>query len=884
MTAPDQPGPPRLAVWLLGRLLPQGVRESLLGDLTEEYRRDLDTGTSRVEADRRFWRESGAALVALVRRRPATPLLEESDLMGTLLTDLRYAVRHLGRRPGFTALAVLIMALGIGATTAIFSVVNPVLFRSLPYQDPDRLVMLWERGADGLESNIGFATFADIRARSHTLAQVAAMGSWQPTLSGGSEPERLAGQRVSASYFSLLGVAPALGRGFLEEEDSRSAPRVVVLSDGLWRRRFDADPALVGRTITMDGTAYTVAGIMPRGFENLLDPTAQIWTPLRYDASLPYACRTCRHLRMVGRIGPGVSVSDTKRELELLSSALFEEYPTEYPVAGMFVVPLQHQVTRAARPVLLAVLGAVALVLLIACANVTHLLLGQAARRQREFALRAALGAGRGRLVRQLLTESMLLALVGGAAGLLLAGVGLRLLLALAPATLPRLEGVGLDRAVLLFALGLTTLTGLLFGLAPALAASRSALQATLQRAGGGGGNSRHGGRGALVVSEVSLAVVLLLGAGLLLRSLGRLVTIDPGFRSQGLLTMEVQTTGPAFREDEPTWAFFDQALAAVRAAPGVEDAAFTSLLPMGGNYDSYGVAIEEKPNPNPELNPSALRFAVSPRYLETMQIPVLRGRGLTEADAVPGAPSVVLINQTFARHVWPDEDPVGKRLRISERIGWRTIVGIVGDVRHGGLDEVPADQIYLPERHWNWADPAMTLVVRTRGDAAALTPAVRRAIWSVDKDQPIGHIATMEELVSASTAERRFALRLFGTFAVVAMVLAAAGIYGALSGSVTERTRELGIRMALGATAENVLGMVMREGGLLIGFGLAIGLGGAALLGRLLQTLLYGVSPHDAVAQVTVALVFLVVGLLASMVPARRASRLDPIRTLKCD
>jgi putative ABC transport system permease protein len=804
--------------------------------------------------------------------------------MSNLLADLRYALRLTARRPGFTALVVLTIALGIGATTAIFSAVYPILFAPLPYPQPQRVVLVWERDQDGAESRFGYATFTDVAQTSHSFDAIAASGFWAPTIIGGTAPERLPGQRVSAQFFQVLGVAPALGRSFLPTEDTRGAERVVILSNGLWRRRFGGDSGLVGRSIDLDGTAFTVVGIMPHGFENLLAPDTQLWTPLRYDASLPWACRTCRHLQVVGRLRPGTTVADARRELGVISQRLVDQHPTEYPAVGMLVPTLHEEVTKGVRAALLAVLGAVVLVLLIACANVTNLLLARAGQRDSEFSLRAALGAGRGRVVRQLLTESLVLAVLGGGLGVGMAYLGVRSLVALAP-SLPRVQAIGVNGPVLLFALAITTACGLIFGLAPALHAGRGDLHHSLQAGTPRATTARRMTRGSLVVAEVALALMLLVGSGLLLRSMGRLLAVSPGFDPTGVLSVEVQASGPRFDDDTATRAFFDHVLAATRVLPGVTRAAYTSQLPLSDDFDGYGVHSETHPNVNPEEDPAAFRYAVSPGYLETMGIPLKRGRAFTAVDRID-QPPVVIVSEGLAQKLWPHEDPIGQRVRVGGATDgpWRTVVGIVGDVKQVSLAAGQADAVYLPEVQWPWADGALTLVLRTRGDPARLAAAVRQAVWSVDKDQPIVRVATMDRLLAASAAQRRFTLVLFATFAVVALILAAAGIYGVLAGTVTERLREIGVRTALGASRADIQLMVVRQGLRLTSLGIVAGLVGAVALTKLITTLLFGVSRLDGFTYAGVTGVLVFVAILACWIPAWRAARVDPVETLRAE
>jgi putative ABC transport system permease protein len=863
----------------LGWLLPKEEREFVLGDLEEAYAgRTLRATIELIRA-------------AFQLRRPhrgtthhTGPTHRRGDsLMRTLLADLRYGLRQLTRSPSFTFLSILTLALGIGATTAIFSVVNPILFRALPYPDPDRIVRVAERDKEGQDAGTGYATFVDVQRMASSFEAIAVASQWQPTLQGSGDPERLDGQRVTQGFFSVLGVRPSLGRDFTAEENVRGKHRVAILSHGLWQRRFGGDPTVIGRQITFDGIAYTIVGVMPKRFESLLAPTAQVWAPLGYEVSLPWACRTCHHLGEYARLKPGISPAAARRELDVISARLVAEYPTEYAAAGMLVVPLNTVITRDARPALLAALGAVGFVLLIACANVSGLLLGRAMQREEEFAVRAALGAGRQRMVRQLLTESVLLSLLGGAVGVTLAWWGVKGLTALAPASLPRLDRIGIDGGVLGFTALLSLATGLLFGLIPALASARPDLFAALRPGGRHTGHrSRRLARGILVAGEIALALMLLVGAGLLLKSLDRLLAVNPGFDPKGLLTMEVQTTGARYKEDAPVWSFFDRALEAVKAVPGVEAAGWTSQLPLGGNFDRYGVQIEGKLLDHPEQAPSADRYAVSPDYLRAMRIPLRRGRALGREDAA-AAPPVVLINETFARVGWAGEDPIGKRVQVggADR-PWRTVVGIVGDVHHTGLDEQQAPQMYLPEIQWIFADGAMVLAARTRGDPAALAPAVRAAIRSVDPSLPILHTATMDEVLAGTAQSRRFAFVMFQVFALVALLLAAAGIYGVLAGSVTERTREIGIRSALGASRGGLLRLVVGQGLVLTLAGLTVGTAGALLLSRFLGRMLFGVGPRDPVTFAAVVVVLLTVAMAACWGPAWRATRVSPLEALR--
>ncbi len=806
------------------------------------------------------------------------------NLVETLLADLRYAARRLRAAPGFTAVTVLTLALGIGATTAIFSAVNPILFQPLPYPQAGRIVMIWDIGSDGSRVEGTFGTYRELVTRSRSFDAIALMKSWQPAMQGAAEPERLDGQRVSASYFRVLGVPPALGQDFQGSDDRLGSPNVVILSDALWRRRFGRDRAIIGHPITLDGDSYIVVGVMPRGFENVLAPSAELWTPLQYDMSQGRAWG--HHLRTVGRLRPGVGTDQAGRELDRIAHAPVPEFPRQ-PWAslenGLTATLLQDDLTRGVKPALLAILGAVALVLVIACVNVTNLLLVRGVQRRGEFALRAALGAGHNRLLRQLLTESLLLAAVGGAVGMAVAWFGVKALVALSPPGLPRVGAIRVDGAVFAFGLGITTLIGLAFGLSPALQASRNDLNRDLQYGSARTGGGHRRARSALVVAEVGLALVLLVSSGLLLRSLERLFAVEVGFDSAHLLTLQVQTSGHRFDEDSTTYRFFSQALEAVRRAPGVTAAALTSQLPLSGDLDLYGVHFDPSPSDDPgnEVH-GTFRYAVSPGYIETMGIPLRRGRPLDERDRA-GAPPVALISESMAKRRLPGLDPIGRRLRIGDGPLY-TIVGVVGEVKQLSLALTESDAVYVTASQWRLADNAMSLVVRADGDAAALAPAVRRAIWSVDKDQPIVRVATMDDLLAATAAERRFALILFEAFALAALALAAAGIYGVLAGSVAERTREIGVRSALGASRRDILALVIRQGMMLTGLGVAIGVAGAVAATQAIVAMLFGVSRLDPATYLGVIALLAGVAMTACAVPAWRAARVDPASTLRSE
>jgi putative ABC transport system permease protein len=807
-----------------------------------------------------------------------------------LLQDFRYAARRLRSNPGFTLVAVLTLALGIGASAAIFSAVNPILFQPLPYPDAGRIMAIWDFRSESSLLDVTFGTFRELGQRSRSFDDLAVMKPWQPAITGADQPERLEGQRVSAGYFRALGLSPRLGRDFQVSDDQLNGPNVVIISDGLWRRRFGGDTAIVGREVTLDTRVYTIIGVMPVGFENLLAPSAECWSPLQYDNSLlPQSREWGHHLRMVGRLRAGVERDQARQELNLIARTPTPEFsrpPHATLGHGLIVNSLQDDVTSGVKPALLAVLGAVLLVLLIACVNVTNLLLARSAQRRGEFAMRVALGATRARMIRQLLTESLLLAILGGALGLVIAEIGVHGLVALSPQGLPRVDAIRLDGSVFAFALGITTLIGLLVGIIPALAASRGDLHAGVQQ------NSRRSAGGhqlmrrALVVAEVALALVLLVSAGLLLRSLQHLFAIDPGFDTSHLVTMRVQASGHKFNDPGATHQYFEQTLEAVRELPGVVTAAFTSQLPLSGDLeDGYGVHFESSPTGNAEPGSGALRYAVSPGYFETMAVPLRKGRTLDLHD-VADAPPAVVISESLAKGKFYDQDPIGQRLRMDPEEGqWATIVGVVGNVKQTSLAISQSNAVYITNSQWRpWVDKTLWLVVRAQADSAALAPAIRNAIWSVDKDQPIVRSTTMDDLLLASAAERRFALILFEAFGLVALLLAAIGIYGLLAGSVTERMREIGVRSALGASRGNILALVFRQGMTLTGLGVAIGLTGAAVASKAIVTLLFDVSRLDPITYFGVIALLLGVSAIACLVPARRAARVDPSITLRAE
>ena len=798
--------------------------------------------------------------------------------MNTLWQDLRYGFRMLLKRPGFAAVAVLTLALGIGASTAIFSAVNPILFESLPYPHADRLAVILEQGRDGSRGAGTFGMYRGLVERNRSFEALAVYKPWQPTLTGADQPERFEGQRVSASYFNVLGVSPAQGQNFQASDDQLNGPNAAIISDALWRRRFGGDRTIIGRQVTLDDKLFTIIGVMPSGFENVLSPAADLWAPLQYDMSLGTAWG--HHLHTAGRLRSGVSADQATREVDELGHAVLrEQHPETYRSDVKFIaVSLQDEVTRGVKPTLLAVLGAVILVLLIACVNVTNLLLVRGSQRRGEFGVRAALGAGRMRTIRQLLTESLLLAVLGGALGMVVAELGVRALVALSPPGLPRVGAIRVAGPVFIFALVITTVVGLVVGLVPALHVSRSDLRTGLQQISQRTTGGRQWTRRALVVAEVALALVLLVSAGLLLRSLDGLFAISPGFDASHLLTMQVQTSGRRFNK-EANDRFFVQALEAVRRVPGVRGAVFTSQLPLSSDDDEYGARFE---GDDSKAGYNVFRYAVSPGYFETMGIPLSRGRLLNEHD-IDGAPPALLISESLAKRKFPNQDPIGQRVHIGPtNRPWFTIVGVVGDVKQVSLAGGQSDAVYTTPTQWYFPDNAMSLLVRIRGDATSLAPALRNAIWSVDKDQPVLRVATMDDLLAASAAERRFALILFEAFGLVALVLAASGLYGVLSGSVTERTREIGVRLALGASRHNILTLVIRQGMTLTVLGVAIGLIGALAATRALVTLLFGISRFDPITYFGVIVLLAGVSVIACWIPAWRAARVDPLVALR--
>ncbi len=809
-----------------------------------------------------------------------------ANLFETFLQDLRFGARSMLRAPGFTIVAILALALGIGANAAIFTVVNSVLLRPLAYNDSDRLVTIL-RSETGPVSP---ANFIDWQAQSKSFESMGAAEMRSVNLSNVSSPERVEGLRISQSILPMLGVPPLLGRWFTAGADKQGADHEVILSYAFWQRHFGGDPAVVGKPLTLDGETFTIVGVMPQGFRfaPFWATKSELWMPFVLHHVTD---RGFNSARVFGRLARGVSLGQARAEFAGITSNLDAQFPGTN--RGITITPLKEKVVGKVQAPLLILMAAVGLVLLIACANVAHMLLARSAARQKELAVRTAIGASRGRLVRQFLTENLLLSATGGVLGLVLAVWGTRALVALSPAELPRLDSIAVDAHAVIFLIAITVLCSVAFGLAPALQASAVNLAETLKESGRGtsDGIGRNRLRSLLVISEFALALLLLVGAGLLTRSFAALRSVDPGFNPRSVLSMVVSVAGSAEEPQTAREAFYRNLLERVRALPGVESVGAINHLPLDGDQWGVGYLVGGRPVPAPQDMPSAVYREAAPGYFETMRLPILEGRAIEATDTMT-MPHVVVVNQRFAHDVWPNEDPVGKRLTFDTDRGnqdWLTVVGVSKNAAQSDWAAQIEPEVYraalqdpnfLGEK--NSAVSYITLVVRATSDPAALTNSVKSAVWSFDHNLPISEVVTMDGVVAEANAQPRFEMLLLAVFAAVALTLAAVGIYGVMSYSVTRRTHEIGVRMSLGASRWQVLLLVLRQGLTLAGIGLGIGLIGALLLSRLMAGLLFGVHPNDPLTYIGVGGLLLVVALVAAYVPARRAMRTDPIIALR--
>jgi putative ABC transport system permease protein len=809
--------------------------------------------------------------------------------MEALLQDIRYSIRTLAKRPAFTIVAVLTLALGIGANTAIFTVVDAALIRSLPYENPDALVHFWEISPkqDFSQHEASYPDYLDLRAQNQVFEDMAGYNGGSLTITGRDAPERLRSARVTSSFFPVLGVRAVLGRTFLEGEDQPGAERIVILSHGLWQRRFGADPNIIGQTLSLNNDTYTVVGVLPPTFKFARVGDAELWVPLN---PMPYQVsrRNLYWLNVIARIKPGLSLKQAQAEMDGFAASFQQQYPESHTGVGLRIVNLHEEIVGSVKPVLLALLGAVGFVLLIACANVANLLLARAAGRRKEIAVRVALGAKRSRLIQQLLTESLVLAFAGGLLGLLWALWGVELLVAAIPNSLlsfmPYLEGLTIDAGILGFTTAITLFTGLVFGIAPALQATRQELHESLKEGGrGSGGSSRAGLRSVLVVAEIALALVLLVGAGLMMRSLLRLLQVDPGFDTNNLLTFQLTLPDAKYSDMPQLLAFHQQLTARIEALPGVKGAGTTSLRPLSGGGNTASFMIEGQPAPDLGNKPEANVRTVSTNYFTVMGIALIQGRTFTEADNA-AAPNALVINRTLANRFFPDQDPVGKRIAFGfdpERRPW-LIVGVVGDEKVTALDARTTPVIYF--HYTQDAESYMGVLVRTSSDPMSMIGAVRSEINAIDQDIPMFSVMTMEQMISnsQSTFMRRYPTLLIGLLAAVALLLAAVGIYGVISYSVTQRTHEIGIRMALGAQKRDIIKLVVGQGLILMIAGLGIGMGAAFALTRFLSSILFGVSATDTISFAGVSALLAIVALIACYIPARRAARVDPMIALR--
>ncbi|HXS00648.1 MAG TPA: ABC transporter permease [Pyrinomonadaceae bacterium] len=804
------------------------------------------------------------------------------------LQDIRFAVRMLLKRPGFTVVVVLTLALGIGANTTIFSAIDAVLLNPLPYKDPERLMVLWETnkqlGPEMWDRNeVAIGNFRDWRSRNQIFEQLGSLFYTDMHLTGIGEPERIKSCVVTTNFFQVLGVQPILGRSFLPEEETPGHPFAVILSHDLWQRRFGSDRDLVNKNVTLNGHQVTVVGVMPPGFELQFPSSAHVemWVPMTIgEGDLD---RSMNFLYVLARLKQGVSQQQAQSEMSLIASQLQQQYPETTAGRGVRVVPLHKQVVGKVESYLYILFAAVGFVLLVACANVAGLLLARVTARHREVAIRLALGASRWRLVRQLLTESLILSVVGGLLGLVVAYGGIKLLLALTPSEVPRLHEIGLHLPVFLWTLTISIVTGLLFGLAPALQASRPDLNKALKDSSGRNPGSFQGSglRNLLVVSEVTVALLLLVGAGLMTKSFVRLQQVNPGFEATNVVSMYIALPTQKYRRQQVN-IFYDQLLERVRNLPGVKSAGGIDPLPLSNNNVTTNFVVEGAPIVSLAERPEASRRLITPGYFQTMSIPILKGRSFTEQDR-ENTPNVIVVNEALASRYWPNQNAVGKRLGFEEDADkqvWREIVGVAGNIKHKALETDVMPEVYFPYKQF--PGNFMNLVVHTDSDPVSMIPAIRNQVLSIDKDQPVADIMTMEQRLAKSVASSRFVMLLLSSFSVLALGLAAVGIYGVMAYLVTQRTQEIGVRMALGAQRNDVLKLVVGRGMVLAITGTAIGLGAALALTRLMRSLLFEVTPTDWLTFVIASMVLLNVALLACYLPARRATKVDPLTALR--
>lgn len=815
--------------------------------------------------------------------------------METLLKDLKYGLRNLLKRPGLTTVALVTLALGIGANTAIFSVVNAVVLRPLPYEDPDRLVMLWETMSGNDRRSVAPGNFADWRAQNKTFEDLAATYYANFNLTDDGQPERIDGATITSNFMQVLGARPKLGRTFQADDDQYQDRNLVLISERLWQRRFAGRADVLNRTITIDEQPYTIVGVMASGFR--FPAQSEMWVLGRNRNAVPMSLiaqsptndwaheRDAHFLRVIGRLKRDATMSQAQSDIAAITRRLEQEFPQTNAGLGSNLVSLHTQVVGDVRSTLFILLGAVGFVLLIACANVANLMLARASQRDREIAIRAAVGASRLRLVRQLLTESLLLSALGGIAGLIFSIWIVDLFVRLSPGDIPRLDEANADPGLFGFAMLVSVVTGIAFGLLPAFHATRTNLNTALKDGNKGTeSGQRRRARSALVVAEVALAQVLLVGAALLGISYLRVAQINPGFNADRVLTAKIAPARQKYPDPKTRTAFYSQVLENLQQVPGVESAAIVMSLPFSGSSMNRGFRVEGRPDPKADENVTMDYQIISANYFSTLQIPIRRGRGLTTADTA-NSERVIVINEAMARRYWPNEDPVGRRMAIGESskdTSWRTIVGVVADNRHAGLSEMPVPTAFISYQQDLESWPRMAFVIKSKTDAASLTGPVRQALAAVDPTQPVYAIEPMTNLLSASIAQRRFIMSLLGSLAILAVVLAMIGVYGVISFSVTERTHEIGIRIALGARQLDVLRMVLGQGMKLAAAGIVIGVGAGLALMRLLTSLLFQVSPVDMRTFTLVAIGLGLVALVACYLPARRATKVDPLVALR--